>query len=174
MLREDELCARREYEKRMVALYDAQPNPDDVYYIVEATWLAAFVQFIEGSTDELPGPILNHLLLEPERGQEKGGDDGEEDEGVSKVPRQPRPGLERAKDYRGVTSGMWQFITEQYGGAPVIVRGRLDIYAEELEPELRLKPENVCRPEKIGTHPYDSSSPWSTPASSPTKVTNVD
>ena len=46
----------------------------------------------------------------------------------------PRPGLVKVLDYRGLHGTVWDELLRCYGGGPVIVRKRLDIYEDEAVP----------------------------------------
>ncbi|KAF9896447.1 hypothetical protein BX616_007434, partial [Lobosporangium transversale] len=58
-----------------------------------------------------PGPIRNSQFLK---------DNG-----------QPRAGMIRGQDYRGINANVWNYLHGIYGGGPVFVRATLDLYAPD-------------------------------------------
>lgn len=106
LLEQDGLQARREDEGRHVAaLHSEQIAEGASWYLIETHWLANWHNFISGG--QPPGPIRNDRLL-----------DG----------AVPRPGLVRARHYRGVNEATWLYLHSQHGGGPALRRPNIDIY----------------------------------------------
>eukprot|EP00741_Cyanophora_paradoxa_P000373 tig00000403_g364.t1 len=105
---------QREYEKKMIQESDRTfIDQGDCWFIIDARWLNQWREFAleADSRAARPGPISNERLLLP-NGQVK-------------------PGLQKARDYRGVNRRVWEIFHKCYGGGPIIPRTQLDIYSDQ-------------------------------------------
>ena len=106
----------RARERKRISALDNEAThnslPTDSFYLIHDDWLRQWRAFIQ-EKGQRPGPITNHLLLDADS--------------------KPRPGLVKVRDYRGLHGTVWDELLRCYGGGPVIVRKRLDIYEEEEE-----------------------------------------
>ena len=81
-----------------------------------------------------PGPINNNNLFiivkqsEPQLNQS---DVSLTTNQIKKV-HQLRGDLVLNEDYRGVNKDVWQLLNKIYGGGPIIVRKKLDIYSKDM------------------------------------------
>ena len=104
----------RARERKRISALDNEAThaslPSDPFYLIHDDWLRQWRAFIQ-EKGQRPGPITNQLLLD--------------EQGV------PKPGLVKVRDYRGLHGTVWDELLRCYGGGPVIVRKRLDIYEEE-------------------------------------------
>ncbi|KAG0056278.1 Ubiquitin carboxyl-terminal hydrolase 33 [Gryganskiella cystojenkinii] len=107
---EAELDERRRREDRDVTRLDTSAITNgELWYLIGADWLKEWHAFKTG--DRPPGPIRNSQFLK---------DNG-----------QPRAGMKRGLDYRGINRTVWMYLHSIYGGGPEFVRGALDLYAPE-------------------------------------------
>lgn len=103
-----QLKLRREIEKKIIREKDrTYLLPGECWYIIAASWLTAWNEFIDGSSPVPPGRIWNEELLDSND--------------------KPKKGLIQARDYRGVNHEVWDFFQQTYGGKE-IKRVSLDIY----------------------------------------------
>ena len=104
----------RARERKRISALDNEAThnslPSDPFYLIHDDWLRQWRAFIQ-EKGQRPGPITNHMLLDAEG--------------------RPRPGLVKVRDYRGLHGTVWEELLRCYGGGPVIVRKRLDIYEED-------------------------------------------
>ena len=104
----------RARERKRISALDNEAThhslPTDPFYLIHDDWLRQWRAFIQ-EKGARPGPITNQQLLDKEG--------------------RPRPGLVKVRDYRGLHGTVWEELLRCYGGGPVIVRKRLDIYEEE-------------------------------------------
>ncbi|KAG0305025.1 Ubiquitin carboxyl-terminal hydrolase 33 [Dissophora globulifera] len=107
---EMELDERRRREDEDVARLDSNMISDgQLWYLIGADWLKEWHSFKGG--DQPPGPIRNSQFLK---------DNG-----------QPRAGMKRGVDYRGINCNVWRYLHDIYGGGPEFVRATLDLYAPD-------------------------------------------
>ncbi|KAK3845148.1 MAG: hypothetical protein J3R72DRAFT_50940 [Linnemannia gamsii] len=107
---EAELDERRRREEQDVARLDSTIISDgQLWYLIGADWLKEWHSFKAG--DKPPGPIRNSQFLK---------DNG-----------QPRAGMKRGTDYRGINVVVWKYLQSIYGGGPEFVRATLDLYAPD-------------------------------------------
>ncbi|KAF9910868.1 Ubiquitin carboxyl-terminal hydrolase 33 [Linnemannia zychae] len=107
---EAELDERRKREEQDVARLDSTVISDgQLWYLIGADWLKEWHSFKAG--DKPPGPIRNSQFLK---------DNG-----------QPRAGMKRGTDYRGINVVVWNYLQGIYGGGPEFVRATLDLYAPD-------------------------------------------
>ncbi|KAF9989124.1 Ubiquitin carboxyl-terminal hydrolase 33 [Mortierella antarctica] len=113
-----EICAREELmldERRKREDLDVTRLDSNVisegqlWYLIGADWLKEWHAFKAG--DKPPGPIRNSQFLK---------DNG-----------QPRAGMKRGTDYRGINYNVWNYLHGIYGGGPEFVRAALDLYAPD-------------------------------------------
>ncbi|KAK1933928.1 hypothetical protein P3T76_011688 [Phytophthora citrophthora] len=101
---------RAEEEALAIDILSRTRNIDNIFFIVENSWIAAWKQFV--TTHQLPpGPITNQKLLET---------------GV----RRPKDGLMAAKHYRSVNRSTWRYWRLIYSGGPAIRRQKPLIYSQ--------------------------------------------
>ncbi|KAG0352314.1 Ubiquitin carboxyl-terminal hydrolase 33 [Podila minutissima] len=109
-IEECELNERRRREDADVSKLDSNMIADgQMWYLIGADWLKEWHSFKAG--DKPPGPIRNSQFLK---------DNG-----------QPRAGMKRGTDYRGINHNVWRYLHSIYGGGPEFVRGTLDLYAPD-------------------------------------------
>ncbi|KAG0069112.1 hypothetical protein BGZ89_003508 [Linnemannia elongata] len=107
---EAELDERRRREEQDVARLDSTViSEGQLWYLIGADWLKEWHAFKAG--DKPPGPIRNSQFLK---------DNG-----------QPRAGMKRGTDYRGINVVVWNYLQNIYGGGPEFVRAALDLYAPD-------------------------------------------
>ncbi|KAF8923656.1 Ubiquitin carboxyl-terminal hydrolase 33, partial [Dissophora ornata] len=107
---EMELDERRKREDQDVATLDSNQIGDgQLWYLISADWLKEWHAFKAG--DKPPGPIKNSQFL--------------------KDNEQPRAGMKRGTDYRGINRSVWRYLHDIYGGGPEFVRATLDLYAQD-------------------------------------------
>ncbi|KAG0224367.1 Ubiquitin carboxyl-terminal hydrolase 33 [Actinomortierella wolfii] len=105
---EYELDERRKREDADVSQMDSIViGEGELWYLISADWLKEWHAFKAG--DRPPGPIRNSQFLK---------DNG-----------QPRAGMKRGVDYRGINSRVWRYLHGIYGGGPEFARATLDLYA---------------------------------------------
>ncbi|KAF9958001.1 Ubiquitin carboxyl-terminal hydrolase 33 [Mortierella alpina] len=113
-----EICAREELmlderrkrEDQDVTRLDSNViSEGQLWYLIGADWLKEWHAFKAG--DKPPGPIRNSQFLK---------DNG-----------QPRAGMKRGTDYRGINYNVWNYLHGIYGGGPEFVRAALDLYAPD-------------------------------------------
>ncbi|KAF9583749.1 Ubiquitin carboxyl-terminal hydrolase 20 [Lunasporangiospora selenospora] len=101
---ECELNERRRREDDDVTRLDSNIIADgQLWYLIGADWLKEWHAFKAG--DRPPGPIRNSQFLK---------DNG-----------QPRAGMKRGTDYRGINCSVWKYLHGIYGGGPEFVRASL-------------------------------------------------
>ncbi|KAF9426092.1 Ubiquitin carboxyl-terminal hydrolase 33 [Podila epigama] len=111
-IEECELNERRQREDADVTRLDSNTIAEgQMWYLIGADWLKEWHAFKAG--DKPPGPIRNSQFLK---------DNG-----------QPRAGMKRGTDYRGINYSVWQYLYGIYGGGPEFVRATLDLYAPDLK-----------------------------------------
>mmetsp|Transcript_73167 Transcript_73167/g.174378 ORF Transcript_73167/g.174378 Transcript_73167/m.174378 type:complete len:328 (-) Transcript_73167:465-1448(-) len=121
----------------------------DRWFLIEAGWLKRWRQYVTKG-GEHPGPISNHLLLDPRSHFTK-----------------PRAQLVVKKNYRGTTAEVWQYLLERYGSVYVIESPYLDIHitdvvVRKLEQQQQQQPTSPRRQytmgsrKKAGTFAYAS------------------
>ncbi|KAF9365401.1 Ubiquitin carboxyl-terminal hydrolase 20 [Mortierella sp. NVP85] len=94
---------RRKREDEDVARLDSSMIGDgQLWFLIGADWLKEWHAFKAG--DRPPGPIRNSQFLK---------DNG-----------QPRAGMKRGTDYRGINVNVWRYLHDIYGGGPECVRGK--------------------------------------------------
>lgn len=107
-----QLPQKRIEEKTRISNLDREAGRtatrDDPLYMIDALWLTQWRKFAVENGPR-PGPISNDRLL-TETGE-------------------PRAGLKKKADYRGLHSKVWAGLHELYGGGPAIVRDEMDIYS---------------------------------------------
>ncbi|KAI7816241.1 peptidase C19, ubiquitin-specific peptidase, partial [Gamsiella multidivaricata] len=107
---EMELDERRRREDEDVSKLDSNAiGEGQLWYLIGADWLKEWHAFKAG--DRPPGPIRNSQFLK---------DNG-----------QPRAGMKRGLDYRGINNSVWRYLYDIYGGGPEFVRATLDLYAPD-------------------------------------------
>lgn len=134
------LATQRRIERDfLMNLTSDLPRRGERWYIIDAVWMRKWQEWIYnkrriplvdqvgcqqfGYDEDIigvqpPGPITNSRLL------------GEiEASPPAKSYLAPRPGLDAAVHYRGVSKSVWQFLVENHGGGPTISRKSLDLYA---------------------------------------------
>lgn len=115
-----ELPGIRQKERDCIGAVDAEASKTasqyDPFYIVHTEWLNQWREFVQ-QDGKRPGPITNHLLVQSD--------------GVT-----PIQNLQKSIDYRGLHGVVFRELLKIYGGGPVLVRGKLNIYDEELNPDL--------------------------------------
>eukprot|EP00644_Phytophthora_capsici_P003396 jgi/Phyca11/116835/e_gw1.31.239.1 len=105
----DAARVRAEEEALAVDVLSRSRVIDNLFFIVESTWITAWKRFV--TTHQVPpGPITNHKLLEMGR-------------------RQPKEGLIAAKHYRSVNGSTWRYWHLIYSGGPAIRRQKPLIYS---------------------------------------------
>ncbi|KAG0004693.1 Ubiquitin carboxyl-terminal hydrolase 20 [Modicella reniformis] len=101
---------RRAREDEDVSRLDSSMvDEGQFWYLIGADWLKEWHAFKGG--DRPPGPIRNSQFLK---------DNG-----------QPRAGMKRGMDYRGINQNVWRYLYSIYGGGPEFVRASLDLYAPD-------------------------------------------
>jgi len=106
-----ELPFIRRQEKARIQRVDeiaSRQSTDDPFYLIHSPWLQQWRAFVMTGGPR-PGPITNHLLLQPD--------------GATVLPN-----LKRGEHYRALHGLVWQELWQIYGGGPVIRRPTLDIY----------------------------------------------
>lgn len=81
-----------------------------------------------------PGPINNNnlfIIVKSQDAQLNQSDISLTSPKVIKT-RKLRGDLTLNEDYRGVNKDVWQLLNKIYGGGPIIVRKRLDIYSKDM------------------------------------------
>lgn len=114
-----ELNVRRDIELQTIRELD-NDEKKNVYYLIHSDWIKKWKEFIFNKSEDNkigarvlpPGPISNHLLFS--------------DLECKKL----KPKLRAAIDYRGLSDKVWQVYYQTYGGGPIIVRKKLNIYDE--------------------------------------------
>ncbi|OMJ92932.1 hypothetical protein SteCoe_4141 [Stentor coeruleus] len=114
-----ELHLRRQSELQTISELDKN-EAQGVFYLIHANWITKWKEFVFNKNQNPgfqagalpPGPITNHLLFEDSECK------------VLKLK------LKAAMDYRGLNEKVWQAYHRIYGGGPMIVRKRLNIYDE--------------------------------------------
>ncbi|KAG0088478.1 Ubiquitin carboxyl-terminal hydrolase 20 [Podila epicladia] len=102
-IEECELNERRRREDADVSKLDSNMiGEGQMWYLIGADWLKEWHSFKGG--DKPPGPIRNSQFLK---------DNG-----------QPRAGMKRGTDYRGINHNVWKYLHSIYGGGPEFVRGK--------------------------------------------------
>ena len=137
----------RARERKRISALDNEAThnslPTDAFYLIHDDWLRQWRAFIQ-EKGQRPGPVTNHMLLDAEG--------------------RPRPGLVKVRDYRGLHGTVWDELLRCYGGGPVIVRKRLDIYEEEgttpVEPQQQQQQEERTE-EKEEQQPSEQTPPSS-------------
>jgi hypothetical protein len=121
-----ELGKRRQQELQIISELDTGGEVSD-WYLINTEWITQWKCFVfnkpssdpeQNSLNQAigvlpPGPISNHKLFTD--------------------PRNPvvlRPQLKAVTNYRGVNERVWKAYFKFYGGGPVIVRRKLNIYQE--------------------------------------------
>jgi hypothetical protein len=124
----NELGKRRQMELQIISELDTGNEVSD-WYLINTEWITQWKCFVfnkpssyteQNSLNQTigvlpPGPISNHKLFTD--------------------PRNPvtlRPQLKAVTNYRGVNERVWKAYFKFYGGGPVIVRRKLNIYQEEV------------------------------------------
>ncbi|KAF9438906.1 Ubiquitin carboxyl-terminal hydrolase 33 [Entomortierella beljakovae] len=101
---------RRKREDEDVANLDSSAiSEGQLWYLISADWLKEWHAFKAG--DKPPGAIKNSQFLK---------DNG-----------QPRAGMKRGIDYRGINVHVWTYFHDIYGGGPEFIRATLDLYAPD-------------------------------------------
>ncbi|KAG0005779.1 Ubiquitin carboxyl-terminal hydrolase 33 [Entomortierella chlamydospora] len=114
------LNERRKREHEDVSRLDSNEiGHGQLWYLIGADWLKEWHAFKVG--DKPPGPIRNSQFLK---------DNG-----------QPRAGMKRGVDYRGINFDVWNYLHNIYGGGPEFIRATLDLYA----PDPRTLPPSPAR-----------------------------
>ncbi|TMW55518.1 hypothetical protein Poli38472_010400 [Pythium oligandrum] len=122
-----DLDKRRKLELSLVLKHDkTKLKRKECWFLIDAQWMARWIAFTLRN-GPLPGPISNDVLLVPDWDARRRG-------AATGRPDEPRPGLERPKDYRCVSPMVWSLFVELHGVGKVPVLGRylLDLYAEPL------------------------------------------
>ncbi|KAG0251884.1 Ubiquitin carboxyl-terminal hydrolase 20 [Mortierella polycephala] len=105
-----DLDERRTREDEDVSQLDSNAiGEGQLWYLIGADWLKEWHAFKAG--DRPPGPIKNSQFLK---------DNG-----------QPRAGMKRGTDYRGINRNVWNYLHGIYGGGPEFIRAALDLYAPD-------------------------------------------
>ena len=115
----NELNTRRQIELQIISALDTNAK-QEVYYLIHSNWINKWKDFIfnkaEGTDPARgslpPGPISNDQLF------------------VDSECKKLRPKLRAAIDYRGINNKVWEAYHSIYGGGPVIIRKKLNIYEE--------------------------------------------
>lgn len=121
-----ELSNRRQMELQVISELDTGEEVSS-WYLINAEWITQWKCFVfnkPSSTTEQnspnsavgvlpPGPISNHKLFTDPRN-----------------PTTLRPQLKVVANYRGVNEKVWKAYFKFYGGGPIIVRKKLNIYGE--------------------------------------------
>ncbi|KAG0246406.1 Ubiquitin carboxyl-terminal hydrolase 33 [Mortierella sp. GBA43] len=100
---------RRREDEDVTRLDSSMIGDGQLWYLIGADWLKEWHAFKAG--DRPPGPIKNSQFLK---------DNG-----------QPRAGMKRGTDYRGINVNVWRYLHGIYGGGPEFVRATLDLYAPD-------------------------------------------
>lgn len=114
-----ELHLRRQCELQTISELDKNEVQGE-FYLIHANWITRWKEFVFNKNQMPgfqagalpPGPITNNMLFE------------DLERKVFKLK------LKAAVDYRGLNEKVWQAYHRIYGGGPVIVRKRLNIYDE--------------------------------------------
>lgn len=113
-----ELNLRRQLEIQKISQLD-KIDPKGKYYLIHTGWFNKWKEFVlsknSGGTQTVvlpPGPITNHLLFE--------------DNQLKVI----KSGLRAVNDYRGLNGEVWNAYVDIYGGGPMILRNRLNIYEQ--------------------------------------------
>mmetsp|Transcript_48979 Transcript_48979/g.90317 ORF Transcript_48979/g.90317 Transcript_48979/m.90317 type:complete len:213 (-) Transcript_48979:410-1048(-) len=96
-----------EGELQFVEMHEAQTPTSSVFYIIDAEWFRRWAKYVK-HTGPKPGPISNARLLQSFD--------------------RPKPNLKVARDYRGVSEAVWEFLQQRHGGGPEIRAPYMDIY----------------------------------------------
>lgn len=104
-----EFDRRRDIDRKAITERDKTSlGANESWYILSAKWLQRWHHFM-GGANVLPGPITNK-------------------EDLLDANNKPKPHLVRASHYRGVSTGVYKYFEQVYGGGPPIKRQTVDIY----------------------------------------------
>ena len=121
---------RRDKEKQLFINFEEEKNKcHSPWYIVSADWIDNWKMFIFNQREESsitvkkseyewvgildPGPIQNSSLLT--------------------INGDPKPNLQKLRDYFAITEQLWNTLYNIYGGGPAIICADADIYSNSLE-----------------------------------------
>ena len=108
---QEQILLQRERDE-IASLDSNRIGAGQAWFLVDAGWLKHWREYCWDQTrTDPPGPVCNWRLFAA------GG-------------KQPRPNLQRARDYRGVNYDVWRVFIHRYGGQPAICRYELNIYAD--------------------------------------------
>ncbi|RIA98841.1 peptidase C19, ubiquitin-specific peptidase [Glomus cerebriforme] len=79
---------------------------DEYWFLISVAWLFSWHHFTSGGPP--PGPIDNYSFLQK---------DGK-----------PKEKMKRGTHYRGVNNSVWNYFVNIYGGGPICVRNKIDLY----------------------------------------------